>query len=119
MNRRDRRAASKSSGKNPGAARKASTPGTPAVLCEAGLHHFRAQRHLDAQLCCQQALELDPDHADTLHLMGLLSLHAKQYDHAVEWISRAIRQCARCCAAGEIIGRRRAILKRRDYYELH
>jgi tetratricopeptide (TPR) repeat protein len=24
--------------------------------------------------------------------MGLLSLHAKQYDHAVEWISRAIRQ---------------------------
>jgi tetratricopeptide (TPR) repeat protein/ADP-heptose:LPS heptosyltransferase len=95
MNRRDRRAASKSSGKNPGAARKASTPGTPAVLCEAGLHHFRAQRHLDAQLCCQQALELDPDHADTLHLMGLLSLHARQYDHAVEWISRAIRQYPR------------------------
>jgi tetratricopeptide (TPR) repeat protein len=24
--------------------------------------------------------------------MGLLSLHAEQYDHAVEWISRAIRQ---------------------------
>ncbi len=24
--------------------------------------------------------------------MGLLSLHAKQYDHALEWISRAIRQ---------------------------
>ena len=35
---------------------------------------------------------MDPNHADTLHLMGLLSLHAKQYDHAVEWISRAIRQ---------------------------
>src|SRR5262249_34360321 len=27
-----------------------------------------------------------------LHLMGLLSLHAKQYDHAAEWISRAIEQ---------------------------
>jgi tetratricopeptide (TPR) repeat protein len=92
MNRRDRRAASKNSGKTPGTVQKASTPGTPAALCEAGLHHFRAQRHLDAQLCCQQALELDPDHADTLHLMGLLSLHARQYDHAVAWISRAIRQ---------------------------
>ena len=35
---------------------------------------------------------MDPNHADTLHLMGLLSFHAKQYDHAAEWISRAIRQ---------------------------
>ncbi len=35
---------------------------------------------------------MDPNHADTLHLLGLLSFHAKQYDHAVEWISRAIRQ---------------------------
>jgi tetratricopeptide (TPR) repeat protein/ADP-heptose:LPS heptosyltransferase len=91
MNRRERRVASKNSGKNPGTARKALTPGTPAALCEAGLHHFRAGRHLDAQLCCRQALEINPDHADTLHLMGLLSLHARQYDHAVEWISRAIR----------------------------
>jgi tetratricopeptide (TPR) repeat protein len=53
---------------------------------------MRAGRQLDAQLCCQQALALDPNHADTLHLMGLLSFHAKQYDHAVEWISRAIKQ---------------------------
>jgi tetratricopeptide (TPR) repeat protein len=88
MNRRERRAASK----NSGTAQKASTPGTPAALYEAGLNHFRTGRHLDAQLCCQQALQFDPDHADTLHLMGLLSLHAKQYDHAVEWIARAIRQ---------------------------
>ena len=88
MNRRERRAASK----NSGAARKASIPDTPAALCEAGLHHFRAGQHLDAQLCCKQALELNPDHADTLHLMGLLSLHAGQHDHAIEWISRAIRK---------------------------
>ena len=53
---------------------------------------MQAGRHLDAQLCCRQALAADPDHADTLHLMGLLSLHAGQRDHAVEWISRAIRQ---------------------------
>ena len=53
---------------------------------------MQAGRHLDAQLCCQQALAADTHHADTLHLMGLLSLHANQRDHAVEWISRAIRQ---------------------------
>jgi len=53
---------------------------------------MQAGRHLDAQLCCRQALALEPNHADTLHLMGLLSFHAKQYDHALEWISRAIGQ---------------------------
>jgi tetratricopeptide (TPR) repeat protein len=53
---------------------------------------MQAGQYLDAQLICQQALAADPDHADTLHLLGLLSLHAKQYDHAVEWIARAIRQ---------------------------
>ncbi len=88
MSRRERRAAAKKVGidlTTPGA-------GTVAALYEAGRSHMQAGRQLDAQLCCQQALALDPNHADTLHLMGLLSFHAKQYDHAVEWISRAIRQ---------------------------
>jgi tetratricopeptide (TPR) repeat protein len=53
---------------------------------------MRAGKYLDAQICCQQALAIDSNHAGTLHLMGLLSLQAKQYDHAVEWIARAIRQ---------------------------
>ena len=65
---------------------------TPAALYQTGLGHLRAGRYLDAQICCQQALAIDPDHSETLHLMGLLSLHATQYDHAVEWISRAIRR---------------------------
>ena len=46
----------------------------PDALYEAGLAHMQAERFLDAQLCCQQALAADPDHADTLHLVGLLSL---------------------------------------------
>ena len=50
------------------------------------------EQYLDAQICCQQALAIDPGHAETLHLMGLLSLHREQYDHAVEWISRALKQ---------------------------
>jgi tetratricopeptide (TPR) repeat protein len=89
MNRRERRAATKRSK----AARN--TANAPAALYAAGLQHFHAGRHLDAQICCQQALTIDAEHAEALHLMGLLSLHAKQYDHAREWIARAIRQDAK------------------------
>jgi len=90
MNRRERRAAAAKPGKitvKPSVA----TP-TPAALCEAGFAHLRAERFLDAQLCCEQALAADPLHADSLHLMGRLSLQSGQYDHAVEWLARAIRQ---------------------------
>jgi tetratricopeptide (TPR) repeat protein len=88
MNRHRRRATARRSQRESNGA----GADTPAALFEAGLRHFCAGRHLDAQRCCQQALAIDAEHADTLHLMGLLSLHAKQYDHALEWISRAIRQ---------------------------
>lgn len=63
-----------------------------AALYEAGLAHLVAGRSLDAQACCQQALAADANHADALHLMGLLSLQAQQFDHAIAWIERAIRQ---------------------------
>lgn len=88
MNRRERRAATKSSKTAP----KPSAASAPGTLHKAGLDHFRAGRHLAAQLCCQQALEADAGHADSLHLLGLLSLHARQHAHAIEWITRAIRQ---------------------------
>ena len=65
---------------------------TPAAAYESGLRQMRAGQYLDAQLCCQQALALDPGHADALHLMGLLCLNGGQYDHAVEWIARALKQ---------------------------
>ena len=53
---------------------------------------MRAGRHLDAQLCCEQALAAQPGHVDAMQLMGLLALKAKQYDHAIEWIARANQQ---------------------------
>ena len=65
---------------------------TPVVLYQIGLQHLRAGRPLEAQIACQQALAIDAGHADSLHLMGLVSLQAQQYDHAVEWLSRAILQ---------------------------
>jgi tetratricopeptide (TPR) repeat protein len=84
MNRQERRAAGRKS--------QAGEPGSPAALYEAGLRHLRAGQYLDAQICCQQALATDSSHADSLNLMGMLSLHAKQYDHAVEWVARALQQ---------------------------
>jgi tetratricopeptide (TPR) repeat protein len=88
MNRRDRRAA----GPKSRITSKSPCENTPAGLHEAGLGHMRAGRYLDAQSCAQRALTMESDHASSLHLMGLLSFHAKQYDHAVEWIARANRK---------------------------
>lgn len=81
MNRRERRIAAKQSGQV-----------TPAALCQAGLAHLQAGRLAEAELCCQQALTLDEQHPDALHLLGVLCFHAQQSDAAVEWIGRAVRQ---------------------------
>ncbi len=59
---------------------------------QAAVGHRQSGQPLEAQLCCQQVLTVDPDHADTLHLLGQLSSDAGQYDHALEWLTRAIRQ---------------------------
>ena len=72
-----------------------SATSSSAELYQAAVEHFRAGRHLDAERCCRQALGCDSDHADALHLLGILALHAGQYDQAVDFISRAIRREAR------------------------
>jgi tetratricopeptide (TPR) repeat protein len=100
MNRHERRAAAKNKSRTassdapvaPSAVAPSVAATSAAPLYEVGLAHLRAERYLDAELSCQRALEADPNHADTLHLMGLLSFHFNQDDHAAEWISRAIQQ---------------------------
>jgi len=86
MNDREGNAAMESARSGQGA------PDGVVQLYQSGIDHMRAGRSLEAQLSCEQALALDPDHADTLHLMGLLCIHTGQFDHAVEWLSRAIRR---------------------------
>jgi len=86
MNRRERRAAATQSGKT------AATPRTPAAFFEAGLRLLKAGRIAEAERCGRQALALDQDHADSLHLMGLLCAAAGQYDLAIEWFAQAIIQ---------------------------
>jgi len=70
----------------------ATASSTPAGLCDTALKHLHAGKPLDAQLSCEQALAIDPDRADSLHLMALIALYGQQHDHAVEWLSRAIRR---------------------------
>jgi tetratricopeptide (TPR) repeat protein len=43
-----------------------------------------------AETSCREALALNSDHADLLHLGGTIFLLGENYDAAVEWISRAI-----------------------------
>lgn len=64
---------------------------TPAGLHKVGLGHLQAGRHLEARICCQQALAINPNDAEAMHLMGLVSLQVEQHDQAIEWIARAIR----------------------------
>jgi tetratricopeptide (TPR) repeat protein len=59
---------------------------------QAALGYLQCGRNTDARLACERVLAIASDHADTLHLMGLVSLQAERFDDAVEWISRAIRR---------------------------
>lgn len=88
MSRSDRKEGAKGATAGPGDGSVLS----PAALYEAGLHHLGGGRLLDAQVCCQQALAADPNHADSLYLMGIVALRMGQHDHAVAWLSQAIRQ---------------------------
>jgi tetratricopeptide (TPR) repeat protein len=88
MDRPERRADDAAQGPDPDLAQGA----TASAFHAAGVRHMQAGRHLEAQLCCRQALAIDPNHVETLHLMGLLALQARQYDHAIAWTARANRQ---------------------------
>ncbi|MET3908292.1 tetratricopeptide (TPR) repeat protein [Bradyrhizobium sp. S3.3.6] len=84
MNRSERRATARPSGQ-----------ATPAALSQTGFTHLQSGRIAEAELCCQQALTLDEQHPDALHLLGVICFHAQQPDAAVEWIGRAVRQAPR------------------------
>jgi tetratricopeptide (TPR) repeat protein len=63
-----------------------------ALLHAAVLQQVMAGRLLDAVSLCQQALALDPANADSLHLVGIVHLEGKQFDHAAEWAARAFQR---------------------------
>jgi len=86
MNRKLRRAA--------GAAAKRTgvLPGDPhaAGLFSAGLAHHQGGRLAQAETLYREALALQPDHADALHLLGVIASQVGRHDVAVDLIGRAI-----------------------------
>ena len=50
---------------------------------------------MDAQVCCDRALAIDPGHADSFFLLGLLAIETGHHDHAVNWLIQAIGKVAK------------------------
>jgi len=55
------------------------------------MRHFLSKRYGPAEDRCRQALTLDPKHADSLHLIGLIYWQTSRLDSAVDLIASAIR----------------------------
>lgn len=64
---------------------------SPAGLYDAALRHFSSRRYGPAEDRCRQALTLDPKHADSLHLLGLVHWQTDRPDRALDLIASAIR----------------------------
>jgi predicted TPR repeat methyltransferase len=54
-----------------------------------GLQHHQAGRLEDARADYRDVLRLQPEHADALHMLGVLAYQVGQYDEALTLISRA------------------------------
>jgi Flp pilus assembly protein TadD/SAM-dependent methyltransferase len=96
MNRKDRRAAGKR-GKGPLAPMPGAMPGlppTPAVLARnlfaAAVQHFRAGQIAQAERACRDVLTFDRNHADALHLLGVIAFQVGRHDAALELIGKAL-----------------------------
>ena len=87
MNRKLRRATEAT-------ARRSGAPSDPHVasLFSAGLAHHQAGRLAEAETLYRETLALKPDHADALHLLGVLASQVGQHEVAVDLIGRAIAQ---------------------------
>jgi hypothetical protein len=71
MNRRDRPTdAADQSSSNQGVL----SADDAAWFCEAGIRYMRTRQNLDALICCERALAINPNCSEALHLMGRLSL---------------------------------------------
>jgi predicted O-linked N-acetylglucosamine transferase (SPINDLY family) len=95
MNRHRRRAAGKQGQPphNPAAASSpAIVPPDVAEFLADGVAHHRAGRLPQAETCYRQVLAVQPDHAEALHLMGVIAQQMGRHDVAVELIGRAIER---------------------------
>ena len=98
------------------------------------LQHHQAGHLLEAEHMYRQILAVEPNHADALHLLGVLAQQAGKHEIAVEYISRAIGQNSMEAAFHNNLGEayralasmssavacyRRALELKPDYAEAH
>jgi tetratricopeptide (TPR) repeat protein/SAM-dependent methyltransferase len=92
MNRKDRRAAQKQ-GKGGGVFAPAPSFAPAALganLFASAVQHFRSGRMADAERYCRDLLTVTPDHADALHLLGMIAYRTAHHDAALELIGKAV-----------------------------
>jgi tetratricopeptide (TPR) repeat protein len=108
MNRRQRRAEAR-------LGKPARSVGSSAALIvgwfNAALAHQRAGRPADAERVCREILSVDPGHAQTLHLLGLIEHQRGRSEDAIEHLRRAIERNGRDPAFHHNLGN---ILRARD-----
>ena len=112
------------------------SPANPALaqIFSLALRHHQAGQLQQAQTLYSQALAIDPNHAPSLHYLGVLALQSGRADRAVELIGRAIELEGRdpeshynIGLAFRALGRidevvahcRRAIALKADYADAH
>jgi len=71
--------------------REAALTRTPAQRLAEARALFDAHDLAAAQLRCEQVLELEPEQADALHLMGLMAHRLRDLDFAAEYFERSVR----------------------------
>lgn len=59
-------------------------------MVQEALRHHQAGRFTEAEQIYQQILAIDPQHADALHLLGMVAYQTGRHDAAVDLIRRAI-----------------------------
>lgn len=62
-----------------------------AVLLQTAIEHYQAGRLAEAEAIYRQILVAEPNHADALHLLGLIAHRVGQHPAAIELIQQAIR----------------------------
>ncbi len=103
MNRRHRNRQTRKQGR---ALTRASRPASPDldVALSLAIRHLQAGRLQKAERLCRQILERQPDHADALHLLGVIAHQTGNSEVAVELIGRAVAISARVAAYHNNLG---------------
>jgi tetratricopeptide (TPR) repeat protein len=94
MNRKQRRAAGKfnRASRIPGDERAAVVVPSIDELLTTGFKHQGAGRLVEAEACYRKVLAAQPDHADALHLLGVVAHQVGRHDIAVDLIKQAIQR---------------------------